>query len=136
MVHQRTGRSHSLVEKGRFPRRAHLLILVCGVVARVALLESVLFTLHVAREGAGVDVETRAWNFFALVPMMLLHRSRGAGSTGRTEVSKSSRLKKCQDQVQRRVTSEAEEQHRRGKAAQNRVERGQVSRARQELIGA
>ena len=39
-------------------------------------------------------------------------------------------------QPQRRVSSEAEEQHRRGKAAQNRVERGQVFRARQELTGA
>ena len=36
----------------------------------------------------------------------------------------------------RLVTSEVEEQRRRGKAAQNRVERGQVSRARQELTGA
>ena len=37
---------------------------------------------------------------------------------------------------QRPVTSEVEEQRRRGKAAQNRVELGQVSRARQELTGA
>ena len=66
LEHQRTGRSHNLVQKGRFPRcttrenhisargQEHLLTSACREDARVALLESVHvgITLHVAREGA------------------------------------------------------------------------------------
>ena len=104
-----------------------------------------------AKQAGDVDAETRAWKLFALVPMMLLHRPRGAGLIGRTELSQravdfangrwNDLIRQAVEEVprsspRRLVTSEVEEQHRRGKAAQNRVERGQVSRARHELTGA
>ena len=95
--------------------------------------------------------EDRAWKAFALVPMMLLNKPKGGGSVGRDElgfrVDKFSRgewgtlLKEATDKKsgpRRGETSQdvAAEQQRRGKAAQSRVEQGQVSRARQELTGA
>ena len=82
---------------------------------------------------------------------MLLNKPKGGGSVGRDElgfrVDKFSRgewgtlLKEATDKKsgpRRGETSQdvATEQQRRGKAAQSRVEQGQVSRARQELTGA
>ena len=104
-----------------------------------------------AKQAGDVEAEIRAWKLFALVPMMLLHRPRGAGSIGRAELShravdfangrwndliRQAVAEESRSRPQRIVISEVEEQRRRGKAAQNRVERGQVSRARQELTGA
>ena len=92
----------------------------------------------------------RGWKLFALVPMMLLHRPRGTGSVGRSElVHRADKfaagrwtelvVEATQHQVshipRRERTEEADRQHR-GKAAQACVQRGQVSRARQELTGA
>ena len=103
------------------------------------------------KQAGDVDAENRAWKLFALVPMMLLHRSRGAGSMGRTELSQrvvdfanarwSDLIRQAVEEVsrsspQRPVTSEVEEQRRRDKTVQNRVERDQKSRTRQELTGA
>ena len=92
--------------------------------------------------------ENRSWKLFGLIPRLLLHRRRGSGSVGRDE------LCSREDQfapgewvslidiarsvsVERSAKSKAiSEEERRGKAAQNRVLRGQVSRARHELTGA
>ena len=94
--------------------------------------------------------QIRGWKLFALVPMMLLHRPRGTGSVGRSElVHRADKfaagrwtelvVEATQHQVSQAPrgerTEEADREHR-GKAAQARVQRGQVSRARQELTGA
>ena len=95
--------------------------------------------------------EIRAWKLFALVPTMLLHRPRGTGALGRSELSFRAEefarghwralieaaLQDSPAQSRARPErSDTEERERRGKAAQARVQRGQVSRARQELTGA
>ena len=80
----------------------------------------------------------------------LLHRPRGCGSVGRDELAlRADRfargqwfelLEDAQSHVPVRPGSnpqdQTQENARRGRAAQSRVERGQVSRARQELTGA
>ena len=68
--------------------------------------------------------QVRGWKLFALVPMMMLHRPQGSGSVGRSEL------------VHRAATQHQDECERHGRAVQARVQRGQVSRARQELVGA
>ena len=95
--------------------------------------------------------EDRVWKAFALVPMMLLNKPKGWGSVGRDElalrVDRFSRgewltlLEDARANMPKLRPGENSldvmaEQQRRGKAAQSRVERGQVSRARQELTGA
>ena len=87
----------------------------------------------------------RGWKLFALVPTMLLHRPRGTGSVGRSELGhRAGRwtelvLEATQQGVSHASrcerSAEADRAHR-GKAAEARVQRGQVSRARQELTGA
>ena len=103
-----------------------------------------------AKQVGDVVGEVRAWKLFCLVPMMLLHRPRGEGSVGRDELAQRAEdfeAGKWVDLVSAslafRVTgkhfvdrTEEEEQKRRGVAVQNRVQRGQVSRAREELTGA
>ena len=94
--------------------------------------------------------QIRAWKLFCLVPKMLLHRPRNTGSVGRDELAR--RVTEFQQghwvqlmreanefQFQSRPASTRtpeEETSRRALAAQSRVQRGQVSRARQELTGA
>ena len=97
-----------------------------------------------------VDGEIRAWKLFVLIPSVLLHRPRGAGSVGRSELAQwfeDYQQGRWADLVRRGLgtvdehrskshsTDESEEQ-RRGRAALKRVQQGQVSRARQELTGA
>ena len=84
--------------------------------------------------------QIRGWKLFAMEPMMLLHRPRGNGSVGRSElVHRADRfaagrwtelvLEATQHQVSQAPrgerTEEADREHR-GKAAQARVQRGQV----------
>ena len=92
--------------------------------------------------------EERAWKLFGLVPVMLLHRPRHTGSVGRDELAKRAddfgrgkwtELIECaRGNVQDHCCSSADvvkDDARRGEAAQSRVRRGQVSRARHELTG-
>ena len=91
-----------------------------------------------------VEGEIRTWKLFVLIPSMLLHRPRGAGSVGRSELAH--RFEDYQhgrwaDLMRRGLgtvdehcskshsTNESEEQ-RRGRAVLKRVQQGQVSRAR------
>ena len=96
------------------------------------------------------SAESRAWKLFCLVPIMLLHRPRSSGSVGRDELAKrvtdfergrwtelleiASRF--TPSSHSRHERTEEEEQMRRAQAAHSRIQRGQVSRARQELTGA
>ena len=95
--------------------------------------------------------ESRAWKLFHLVPAMLLHRPRCAGSIGRDELARradqfaAGRWTELINQARQTATrisrvtpdlDEAEDQRRRGNAAQSRIQHGQVSRARHELTGA
>ena len=98
----------------------------------------------------GDAAEVRAWKLFGWVPMMLLHRPRHAGSIGRDELAKRAddiaqgHWRGLQDSVRtlaaqtqgRRDDHEEAERVRRGIQAQIRVQQGQVSRARQALVGA
>ena len=80
--------------------------------------------------------------------MMLLHRPRGTGSVGREELARRAgdfahgrfslllRGASRAVELQRCTRDAADTFERRGRAAQSRVEAGQVSRARQELVGA
>ena len=94
--------------------------------------------------------EERAWKVFGLVPAMLLHRPRGCGRVGKEELVERANIF-GRGQWRDLLTSMREvlhhphhdeeqdiirEQKRRGRAACNRVQQGQVSRARQELVGA
>ena len=100
-----------------------------------------------------VEGEVRAWKLFGLIPAMLLHRPKGVGSVGRAELVH--RFNDFQqghwEQLWHRAqaaasarfsraptsgATEKEDHRRRGRAAQSRVQQGQVSRARQELTGA
>ena len=97
-----------------------------------------------------ITSKERAWKAFGLVPVMLLGRPRGCGSIGKDELALRSDkfargewlelLDEARTNTQGnrpRVTkSDSEESGRRGRAAQSRVQRGQVSKARQELTGA
>ena len=88
--------------------------------------------------------ESRAWKLFGLVPTMLLHRPKHS----RDELAKRaddfaqgrwlSLLTTAQQQNTVRITrtEQVDDHVRRGMAAQSRVERGHVSRARHELTGA
>ena len=107
---------------------------------QVALRERYLAKLRGDEAG-----QVRGWKLFALVPMMMLHRPQGSGSVGRSElVHRADRFaagrwaELVHDATQHHQSerSEEDECERRGKAAQARVQRGQVSRARQELVGA
>ena len=101
-----------------------------------------------AKDACDATGEERAWKAFGLIPMMLLHRPRGTGSVGREELARRaddfahgrfSLLLRGASRVvesQRCTRDAADTVERRGRAAQSRVEAGQVSRARQELIGA
>ena len=103
-----------------------------------------------AKEAGEAVAKTRAWKLFGMIPAMLLHRPRGSGSIGRHELIRRAdvfaqgRWQELIASARRAVSvvptvafrGEAEERDRRGRAAQGRVERGQVSRARQELTGA
>ena len=104
---------------------------------------------HRARQAEDTFAEERAWKLFGLVPMMMLHRPRGAGllaemswRNGQTIFARGKWTEMLQDASQTIVkprletSSEMEEAVRRGHAALNRVQRGQVSPARQELTGA
>ena len=98
----------------------------------------------------GDDVsEGRAWKLFGLIPMMLLHRPRGTGAIGRDELANGVDhfiagrwrllISSGQECVARPRTEGThpilDEQERRGRAAQSRIQQGQVSRARHELTG-
>ena len=103
-----------------------------------------------AKLAGDIVAEERAWKAFGLVPLLLLHRPRGCGSLGRDELAlRADRfargqsfelLEDAQSHVLvlpgRNLQDQTQENARRGRAAQSRVERGQVSRARQELTGA
>ena len=104
-----------------------------------------------ARLEGNVEAETRAWKLFGLIPVMLLHRPFGTGSVGRRALAQqvddfarglwTDLIQKACNTVPKPpsatpVRSAVEEQERRGKAAQSRVQRGQMSRAHQELTGA
>ena len=103
-----------------------------------------------AKVVADVEAEIRAWKLFGVIPMMLLHKPQGVGSVGRSELAQRVNLfqrgswaqlihQACavpRERSTHRDMTEEEEHARRGKAAQNRVQMGQVSRARQELTGA
>ena len=92
--------------------------------------------------------ERRAWKLFALIPLMLLHRPRGTGSLGRDELGRrvdafnagqwrqliDEAVARCREPTRPHVSPE-DEQVRRGKSAQARIQRGQVSRARHVLTG-
>ena len=99
----------------------------------------------------GDDVsEGRAWKLFGLIPM-LLHRPRGTGAIGRDELAIRvdhfiagrwrlliSSGQECMSRPRgsERAHPVLNEKERRGRAAQSRVQQGQVSRARHELTGA
>ena len=103
-----------------------------------------------AKQEGDLVAEVRAWKLFCLVPMMILCKPRSVGSVGRDELAK--RIQHFEEgrwvqlleaasefeQAVRRSSqcTEEEQMVRRGQAAQSRVERGQVSRARHELTGA
>ena len=103
-----------------------------------------------AKVVADEEAEVRAWKLFGLIPMMLLHKPKGVGSVGRNELAQRINLFQRGSWAQlihqacsvprvrssQQASIEEEEQAHRGKAAQTRVQKGQVSRARQELIGA
>ena len=111
----------------------------------MALRERFRAKLHGDREG-----EVRAWKLFAMTPIMLLHKPTGVGSVGRSELlHRADKFARgCWQELihhARQSTAarpaarefpEEEDRQRRGKAAQSRVQQGQVSRARQELTGA
>ena len=81
-----------------------------------------------ARFIGDVESETRAWKLFELIPMMLLHKPKGTGSVGRSELARRFDLFARGSQLIHKVQnnlSEKQEQERRGKAAQNRVQQGQ-----------
>ena len=103
-----------------------------------------------ARQVEDTHAEERAWKLFGLIPIMLMHRPRGTGAVGRDELTQRADdfargqwtellQNVSQTTVQPRpVTGQnaMDEAVHRGRAAMNRVQRGQVSRARQELTGA
>ena len=103
-----------------------------------------------AKLAGDVNAEVRAWKLFCLVPMMILCKPRSAGSVGRDELAKriedfeGGRWVELLEAAvafipgvrHRTQCTEEEDMIRRGEAAQSRVERGQVSRARHELVGA
>ena len=121
----------------------------CPHFLRGRLRESFNFALRErfrAKWEGNVEAETRAWKLFGLIPVMLLHRPSGAGSVGRSELANQADffarglwtdlIQKAREAVpQPRSTppprTAVEEQVRRERAAQSRVQRGQVSRARQ-----
>ena len=88
------------------------------------------------------QAEERAWKLFGLILIMLMHRPRGTGAVGRDELAQRADdfargqwtellQKASQTTVQPRpVTGQnaVDEVVRRGRAAMNRVQRGQVSR--------
>ena len=103
-----------------------------------------------ARQEQDAVAEERAWKLFGLVPAMLLHRPRGTGSGGRDELAQradefaSGHFRDLLEMASRHAaesrkwghTQDDDTMERRGRAAQRRVESGQVSRARHELTGA
>ena len=102
-----------------------------------------------AKDVGDVVGEERAWKVFGLIFVMLLYRPRGTMSIGREELAKraddlahgrfsqllsrANQVIESQRHTRNTVTDTIE---RRGRGAQSRVEVGQVSCARQELIGA
>ena len=92
--------------------------------------------------------ENRAWKLFALVPMLLLHRPKHVGCVGRDELAKRAdrlvrgqwsdliaEVRACASRTCPVPQNVTDDDIRRGLAAQSRVQRGQVSRARHELTG-
>ena len=137
-------------EQEVFQLRVHLLK-ICPHFLKGRLRQSFFIALH-ERSKRKLEAdsvgEKRAWKLFALVPIMLLHRSRNTGFVGRSELVQrvedfdAGRLSELLSEARREVVRRGEpqckgdEKARRGAAAQRRVERGQISRARQELTGA
>ena len=93
--------------------------------------------------------EASAWKLFGLVPLLLQHKPKHAGAVGRDELAKRaddfaqgrwlnllSAAREQESAVPQSRGVTGDEQSRRGAAAQQRVERGQISRARHELTGA
>ena len=102
-----------------------------------------------AKRGGDDVSEGQAWKLFGLITMMLLHRPGGA--IGRDELASRvdhfitgkwrllvSSGQECMSRPREseRTHPVLNEQERRGRAAQSRVQQGQVSRARHELTGA
>ena len=89
-------------------------------------------------------VQVRAWKLFALIPTMLFQRPRGKGSIGRAELAQRierlsllSQTSDCRRSAPTlRATTVEEEQEKRGREAQTKIQMGQVSRARHVLTGA
>ena len=91
--------------------------------------------------------ETRAWKLFRLIPMLLFHRPRHSGTVGRNELAQRADdfargswrelWTAAREHPNPGVRHQGDEDanSRRRAAAQSRVERGQVSRARHELTG-
>ena len=95
--------------------------------------------------------EERAWKLFGLIPVMLLHRPQGCGSVGKQELAERANkfgrgqwrelLASSQEvpkKIHRPRTSRTSSLNRNDEVvpACNRVQQRQVSRARQELLGA
>ena len=101
-----------------------------------------------AKRDGDANGERRAWKLFALLPLMLLHRPKGVGSLGRDELAR--RVDAfTQGRWKQLIDSDAQQEHahsstvsnegeaeRRGRAAQSKIRKGQVSRARQVLTRA
>ena len=84
-----------------------------------------------ARQAHDTVGKERAWKLFGLIPMMLLHQTRGSGSLGRDELATRADVFSRGHWI-----ALLQEQAHRGRAALSRVQQGQVSRAWQELTGA
>ena len=99
-----------------------------------------------AKLAGDIVAETRAWKLFGLIPTLLLRRPRHGGTTGRDELAQRMDdfangmwgrcLRKQGSTSVVPASNTVDDHHRRGEAAQSRVQRGQVSRARHELTGA
>ena len=87
--------------------------------------------------------ERRAWKLFALIPLMLLHQTRSTGSrrvdlfnNGQwSELVNDVVAQQCRES-QANQSAQEDDQVKRGMAAQSKIQRGRVSRARQALTGA
>ena len=100
---------------------------------------------------AGDDVkETRSWKMFCLLPFMLLRRPAGEGRVGKAELCRrfdqfsegqwkrlyEEGFRDIRSENTRRPVSTLQSNEQRGQAALQKVRLGEVSRARQCLVGA
>ena len=100
---------------------------------------------------AGDDVkEIRSWKMFCLLPFMLLRRPAGQGRVGKAELCRrfdqfsegqwrrlhEEGFRHIRSESTRRTVSELPSNEQRGQAALQKVRLGEVSRARQCLVGA